>query len=275
VFPKILHQTWKTRDLSGIEEFRLCAESWKRLHPDYDYRLWDDRDNEEFVREHFEAYFPTWRAFDKNIKRLDSIRYMWMYVYGGIYADLDLECLRSLDGLLTDRHPDAEILLFCDLDAEGRCISANPALIASKPASGFWLEMLEFARLHIHEYVTNCTGPYALGRIANRCGERFGVRCLDQNRLFIRKTGREFYSGIRGNERDHEIYRKVYCSTPKPAKYFEDRKRKYVADWHGTPRRFRWHREYETSWLRGLLLRLSRRRQAAAGEAGVRKGVIS
>jgi len=270
VFPKILHQTWKNRELSGVEEFRLCSESWKRLHPDYEYRLWDDRDNERFVRESFGAYHPTWAAFDKNIKRLDSIRYMWMYAYGGVYADLDMECLRSLDGL-TARHRAADILLFCDLDADGLCISANPALIVSKPGSGFWLEILEYARLHGDEHVTRCTGPLALGRVANLCGERFGVRCLDQNRLFIRKTKREFYTRICGNERDHEIYTKVYCCTPKPAKYFEDRKRKYVADWHGTPRRFRWHREYDRSWLGKLVRRVWRSRWSGSTRGGVQR----
>lgn len=257
MFPKILHQTWKNRELSGVEEFRLCSESWKRCHPDHEYRLWDDRDNEKFVRERFETYWPVWSSFDKNIKRLDSIRYMWMFIHGGIYADLDLECLRSLEGLL-GRHSEADILLFCDLDEDGVCVSANPALIVSKPGSGFWLEMLEYAHTHRDEYVTQCTGPFGLGRVASRSGERFKVRCLDQNRLFIRKERGRFYARIPGNEQDHAIYKGVYCASPKPAKYFEDRERKYVADWHGTPRPLRWHREYKTSWLGRLAQRVRR-----------------
>jgi mannosyltransferase OCH1-like enzyme len=244
VFPRILHQTWKTRDLSGIEEFALCAESWRKHHPGYEYRLWDDRDNARFVRDRFEEYFPTWASFDNNITRLDSIRYMWMYVYGGIYADLDMECLRSLDEL-AKRNQEYDIILFCDLDSNGTCISANPALIISKPGSSFWLEILDHARVHKDAYVTHCTGPYALGRVANRCRKRFKIQCLDQNRLFIRKTKKDFYTKISGNERDHLIYQNVYCATEKPDKYFEDKKRKYVADWHGTPKRFRWHREYK------------------------------
>ncbi len=243
-FPKIIHQTWKTRDLSSIEEFRLCAESWKRHHPGYEYRLWDDRDNDAFVAERFGWYLDTWRSFDKNIKRLDTIRYMWMYEYGGIYTDLDMECLQSLEGLADGRR-EHDVLLLCDLDSNGRCISANPALLIARPGSGFWLHALEYARSHADRYVTECTGPFALGTVANRHGAHFGVGLLDQNRLFIRKTKKEFYTKIRGNEADSRVYKNVFCATPKPDKYFEDRKRKYVADWHGTPKRYRWHNEYE------------------------------
>jgi mannosyltransferase OCH1-like enzyme len=31
--------------------------------------------------------------------RADSARYMYMYKYGGLYADLDMECLRPMDEL--------------------------------------------------------------------------------------------------------------------------------------------------------------------------------
>lgn len=243
-FPKIIHQTWKTRDLSSIEEFRLCSESWRRHHRDHTYRLWDDGDNAAFVREQFPDYFDTWVSFDKNIKRLDSIRYMWMYVYGGIYADLDMECLQSLDALI-ETHREHDILLFCDLESALSCISANPALIISKPGSPFWLEVLEYARLHRDEYVTRCTGPDALGRVANLHREKFAIHYLDQNRLFIRKSKHGLYTRIPGNELDHRIYKKVFCSTAKPKKYFEDKKRKLVADWHGTPKHLKWHREYD------------------------------
>lgn len=243
MFPKIMHQTWRTKDLSSIPEFQACADSWRVYHPDYRYFLWDDQENSDFVKSEFAWYHDTWMSFDKNIKRLDSIRYMWMYVYGGVYADLDMECLQSLEGLL-DCHRECDTILFCDLDAEGNCVSANPALIASKPGSKFWLEVLNYAAQNRANYVTECTGPVALGRVASTACARFRIKLLDQNRLFIRKYRQSFYSTIPGNEDDATIYKDVFCATPKPPKYFEDRKRKYVADWHGTPPQFRWHNEY-------------------------------
>ena len=260
MFPKILHQTWKTKDLSSIPEFEACSRSWRRHHPDYRYVLWDDRENADFVRTQFGWYYDTWASFDKNIKRWDSIRYMWMYAFGGIYADLDMECLNPLDDLLTTRQ-ESDTVLFCDLDNSGECVSANPALIVSKPGCGLWLGILDYAKEHRERYVTECTGPTALGNVLRARRSNFRASLLDQNRLFIRKYSGEFYSSIPGNEDDAKIYQGVFCTTPKPAKYYEDRKHKYVADWHGTPAEFRWHREYlrdsrNPRWRKSLLERI-------------------
>ena len=79
MIPRILHQTWKTSDLSGIPEFQACASTWKRYHPDYDYMFWDDAQCQRFVEQKFNWYLGAWTSFDKDIKRYDSIRYMWMY----------------------------------------------------------------------------------------------------------------------------------------------------------------------------------------------------
>jgi hypothetical protein len=254
MFPRLIHQTWKTEDLSGIREFDLCSESWKRHHPGYEYRFWTDRDNQAFVESEFGSYHDTWSSFDKNIKRLDALRYMWMHEYGGIYADLDMECLQSLDPLL-ERHRGREIILFCDLSPRGRVISANSALLISRPGSEFWLRILDYARDHRRRYVTRCTGPFALGTVARRYAKEFDIVLLNQNELLIRKWKKRFYSRVPGNEDDHRIYKDVYCSTDKPAKYYEDKETKYVADWHGTPWEYRWHREY---WWK-----LARRRRPA------------
>ena len=263
MFPKILHQTWKTKDLSAIPEFQACAESWRHHHPDYRYLLWDDGENEEFVRSRFGWFYKTWCSFDKNIKRLDSIRYMWMYAFGGVYADLDMECLQPLDSLMSE-HADSDAILFCDLDLQGNCLSANPALIVSKPGNRFWLDVLEHAKNNRKKYVTECTGPTALGRVAAAGQPNLKIKLLDQNKLFIRKYRHGLYSTIPGNESDAIIYKDIFCVTPKPPKYYEDQKRKYAADWHGTPAEFRWHNEYQNGkpsagWLAKLSQTVIRR----------------
>ncbi len=83
-----------------------------------------------------------------------------------------------------------------------------------------------------------------MGHVVNSCGAEYRVKCLDQNRLFIRKHDKRFYTEIPGNEDDCRIYRDIFCTTAKPPKYYVDRRCKYVADWHGTPEQFRWHNEY-------------------------------
>lgn len=43
-----------------------------------------------------------YRSFPYNVQRWDTIRYMILYVYGGVYTDLDTECFKPIEPLLKD-----------------------------------------------------------------------------------------------------------------------------------------------------------------------------
>jgi mannosyltransferase OCH1-like enzyme len=58
--PRILHQTWKTREVP--ERFRGYVASWRRHHPDWEYRLWTDADNDDFIRTRYPDFLGTFRA---------------------------------------------------------------------------------------------------------------------------------------------------------------------------------------------------------------------
>lgn len=47
--PKVVHQTWKTKSLSS-ETLSIMAEN-KRLNPDLEFKLWDDAEVEQFLRD--------------------------------------------------------------------------------------------------------------------------------------------------------------------------------------------------------------------------------
>lgn len=125
------------------------AKTWRSNNPDYEYVLWDDADNRRFVVENFRWFLPTYDSYDKEIKRADAIRYMFLYVYGGIYADLDFECLKPFDSLL-ETYKGYDIILG---EMESGSISANSqwhssnnipnAIMISKPRCNFWLRVLE------------------------------------------------------------------------------------------------------------------------------------
>ena len=48
--PKIIHQIWLGSELPV--RFRGYQQNWRRLHPDWDYKLWTDRDVENFGIRH-------------------------------------------------------------------------------------------------------------------------------------------------------------------------------------------------------------------------------
>lgn len=91
LIPKIIHQIW----LGGAvpEKFYLLMETWKKHHPEWEYKLWTDSDMELFP-------FTNRKAFDlaKNLgTKADILRYEILYHFGGVYVDVDFECIKPLD----------------------------------------------------------------------------------------------------------------------------------------------------------------------------------
>jgi mannosyltransferase OCH1-like enzyme len=112
LIPKIIHQIWVGSELP--EKFKKYVESWKKTHPDWEYKLWTDKDIDDFE-------FINKREFDlatnKGTKS-DIWRYEILYKYGGVYLDTDYECKKKLDAI---HHTCDFYGSFCDKD----CIAGN------------------------------------------------------------------------------------------------------------------------------------------------------
>ncbi|RKO86844.1 nucleotide-diphospho-sugar transferase, partial [Blyttiomyces helicus] len=74
-----------------------AREACKQLHPGYEFKFWDDRAAEEFIIAEHRDFYETWKSYRYPIQRADSLRYLILYSYGGIYMDMDLVCLRPLE----------------------------------------------------------------------------------------------------------------------------------------------------------------------------------
>lgn len=92
--PKIIHQIW-VGPHKLPEHFEKWRESWLKLHPTWEYILWDEEKiaqlklvNKEFIDQ--ETNYGA---------KSDLIRYEIIYQFGGLYIDIDFECLKSFDFL--------------------------------------------------------------------------------------------------------------------------------------------------------------------------------
>ena len=94
---KIVHQTWKSADIPP--EYQPYVDSVRQHNPDYEYRLWTDLDNHRLIQNHFSWFLPTYEAYTHHIERVDAARYFILLKYGGVYIDLDMECLKPVDSL--------------------------------------------------------------------------------------------------------------------------------------------------------------------------------
>jgi mannosyltransferase OCH1-like enzyme len=162
--PKLIMQTWKDHDIP--DKWKGSPKSIKAMMPDWEYVLMTDEDNRNFVRKHFPDFLKYYDRFPHNIQRADAIRYMWLYINGGIYMDLDFEVKYPLDELLTG---DVDVYLVSSSNV-GSYITNS--FMASKPRCKLWLEVIEAMKKKLpiyymgkHVEVMNTTGPIMLTHV--------------------------------------------------------------------------------------------------------------
>ncbi|KAL8292534.1 hypothetical protein RQP46_001146 [Phenoliferia psychrophenolica] len=96
--PKLIHQSWSSRELP--RRLQHWSSTWRVHHPAWEWVLWSDEENRELCKRFFPWFLDTYDGFVGEIFRADAARYMFLFIYGGMYTDLDMECLRPLDTLL-------------------------------------------------------------------------------------------------------------------------------------------------------------------------------
>lgn len=153
--PKIIHQTWKTEDIPEDTFRKDWQDTWKEL-PGFEYRFWTDEDNRALIEEHYPWFLEQYDAYDVPIKRADAARYFILHKYGGIYADLDLACLRPLDELLKG----ADHLLA--LQRPDSIANAFMAMAAEHPLMESAIKELS---AHANRPVLEATGPQFLSNL--------------------------------------------------------------------------------------------------------------
>ena len=95
MIPRVIHQTWRDADLPA--PFAQLAETWRRHHPAWQWRLWTDADNRAFVAARFPDMLPLYDRYPHPIQRVDMVRYLILHSHGGLFVDLDFEALGPLD----------------------------------------------------------------------------------------------------------------------------------------------------------------------------------
>mmetsp|Transcript_32714 Transcript_32714/g.60086 ORF Transcript_32714/g.60086 Transcript_32714/m.60086 type:complete len:666 (+) Transcript_32714:87-2084(+) len=162
--PKIIHQTWKNHKLPS--EFQKWSRSWQECLPDWEYKLHTDEDNRKFIEEHFPEFLQTYDNYDPPIKRVDAARYAYLAIEGGLYADLDMECMRD-PTQLTDLSINSEavdLTLACEKFSQGGQISNAIMLSSSDEGRAFFKKLMQ--RLPYSSSLETCyaTGPQFLTR---------------------------------------------------------------------------------------------------------------
>jgi mannosyltransferase OCH1-like enzyme len=102
--------------------------------------LWTDDGNRLFVATHYPWFLKTFDDLPKNIHRVDTVRYMYLHRFGGVYSDMDFESIRPMDDYLKGK----QLILGRMGDDEEFGHSIPNALMASIPGHPFWIKVLQY-----------------------------------------------------------------------------------------------------------------------------------
>jgi mannosyltransferase OCH1-like enzyme len=124
VIPKTIIQTYKTNKIHPYLHKNIME--IRKRNPDYDYRLITDSEGAFLIKNHFHE--RVFKAFEKLIigaAKGDFIRYIVLFLYGGVYLDLDASIELELNTFI---HPTDEFIFFINGDAnlEQFCFMIRP-----------------------------------------------------------------------------------------------------------------------------------------------------
>jgi mannosyltransferase OCH1-like enzyme len=115
-FPRKIWQTWKVDPLDFEERDLTTARTWVAKNPGHRYEVLTDQNDLHYVETHFGPFglnrpdiVYTYRSLTAKILKADLLRYLVMYVEGGVYTDIDVEALKPVDRFIPDRYDQKQI----------------------------------------------------------------------------------------------------------------------------------------------------------------------
>jgi hypothetical protein len=169
--PRNIFQTWETKNISI--ELNLLCQTWREKNTKYTYFLFDDNERKEFIKKHFdEKIYKSYCKIIPGAFKADLWRYCVLYIYGGIFVDLDSICYNSID-IFLDEH--IEFMTAVDLNncpSIGRYNLTN-GFIASIPKHPVLLNCIERIVYNIENNIIpysnlDFSGPGVLGKSLNK-----------------------------------------------------------------------------------------------------------
>ena len=184
--PRNIFQTWSTKEMSN--ELTDLTNTWKEMNPNYAYFLFDDKDCEFFIQNNFENnVYQTYCRIIPGAFKADLWRYCVLYIYGGVYVDIDTICFNRIDDFLDDK---IEFMTPIDLNNcpyYGKYNLFN-CFVASVPKHPILLDCIKRVVYNVNNNIVpfsnlDFSGPGILGKAANVFIGN------DENESFVDKEG--------------------------------------------------------------------------------------
>jgi mannosyltransferase OCH1-like enzyme len=130
LIPRIFHQVWINDEGQPVpDEYAAYTATWLRLHPGWEYRLWN-LDNLDFALRRPEL-IPQAKSYSQ---MSDLLRFEVLYRYGGVYIDTDFEPFKCIEPLL-----DGVRMFLCSEDGE----TLTASIVGAEESSPLFLRLLD------------------------------------------------------------------------------------------------------------------------------------
>jgi mannosyltransferase OCH1-like enzyme len=137
--PKIIHQLAPADKSKWVKSWFDGHKSVKKFFPEPEFKhmMWTDEKIYDFVYKVFPQYYDTFMSYPYLINKIDMVRYMILYVYGGIYIDMDFIISKNFYPLLSvgKIHLIRSVWFFNE--------KYQNSMMASPQGEEFWLNILE------------------------------------------------------------------------------------------------------------------------------------
>ena len=179
--PHIVHFTssWANHDGEIPEDVTKWVATWPKKNPGWKFYIWSTKSVRRLIKKRFTVdLLNLFDSYELDIQRADSMRHFIMYEFGGVYVDLDMECVQPLNNFVDNytciisTEPDEHRLLLYNQSQP----YLTGAFLASVPKHPFYLmainqlsQNLALARhLKFPQNVFVSTGPKMIQNVYER-----------------------------------------------------------------------------------------------------------
>ncbi|KAF2153585.1 glycosyltransferase family 32 protein [Myriangium duriaei CBS 260.36] len=134
-FPHKIWQSWKVEATKMESRDAERSRTWTTKNPNYRYEVMTDWNSDEYVALHFGPLgfnrpdiVSVYQSLTAKIIKQDLLRYLIMYVEGGVYADIDVEAIRPVTKWIPKRFNEAKIDLVIGIETDEPDFKDHPVL---------------------------------------------------------------------------------------------------------------------------------------------------
>lgn len=212
--PRIIHHIYEDPAGPPGNLFQI-SKSWQERMPQWEYRFWNKQMIADFLKSICPDFSDIYHSYPFNVQRWDAIRYLILYHIGGLYVDMDYECIRPLDVLLADSTCCMGMEPTINSRIYNKALVVGNALMASKPKHPYIAKIIEELKKNYcvnygeseSAQVLESTGPFMTTRVYEKFKRKKDITLLPAD-LVAPLTAREMLA-LRIGYKHSDILKKI------------------------------------------------------------------